>query len=136
MIKMFHIVTYKLSEKFCNSESDWCEINACMRNILDKRANIFWSGSVGKHFSCIINVAIRNLFTVADISTHRTGRVCSESDSRKLVWIADFMTNTRTTNFSHTKAFTRGSFLIRLLVKFYQDWRRNISWGNKKNQIL
>lgn len=60
--------------------------------------DIFRSGPVGKHFSCIINVATRNLFTNADVSTRKGGRFRYESDSRKLAWIGDFMTNARTTN--------------------------------------
>lgn len=42
-----------------------------LRETLD--VYIFRSGPVGKHFSCIINVATRNLFTNADVSTRKDG---------------------------------------------------------------
>lgn len=93
-----------------------------------KALDISWSGPVGKHLSCMINVATRNLFTIAaDISAlQRSGRV----QFRK--WLSKVTMNrrlydkrARTKNSSRTRNVLLGSFVIYTLPNFKGN--RNIS---------
>lgn len=105
-ISVFNVIS---SERFYTTHAAWHaksrkESLPIAVRYLGEALDIFWSGPVGKHFSCIINVATRNLFTNADVSSRKGGRVRYESDCRKLAWIEDFMTNPRTTNSLHMNA--------------------------------